>query len=324
MSVAHTAISAECDSFSPDIIGSSLASVKSLDGAKKISERLRKKNIPLVWGGPFCDVCDPQVILSTCLADYISFSEGEETWLDMVSRLEKGESFDSVQGIAYMKDGRLIKTPDREFIDLALLPELDFTLVDVPAYKQYLYGCNFLVYVYLSKGCPAKCTFCTNLVSHRSCYRRRPLEQFMNTVKLASRIRATQCSFLQYCISPRTPMGQAAMNGGKYKHPIKKLSDYRKVDFFVSRTDNFSEIPKKELEVIQSHYLWKAIFRKDYGEKTKNYDLFFKHIKTLFMRLSFLHFACGVKCFFEIGFLFIHFFCDTHFHPLIYKKYHLD
>lgn len=448
MSVTHGNIAKVCKEYKPDIIGISLGSVKHTEGAKHITKLLKKTGIQIVWGGPFCDVSDPYIMLRDGGADLMSFSEGEETWLEIMERLQNGRDLEGIDGTAYLKNGGLIRTPDRAFLDPALLPELDFSFVDVNAYSQYLYGCKKLVYVYLSKGCPAHCTFCTNTISHRCTYRRRKLDVFMHeldilvnkygvdgiyfadelcffnkdelyevcdafdasglnftwgfqtrigilgedefkrvhasgcrwvdfgiesgsreqlrimkkgipyekiaptfewcdraglislanfiiglpgeteeqlkdTVKLASEIKATQCTFLKFCISPNTEMGKKAIADGLMKHPIRKMSDYLKIDFFVSKTDNFSFVPTKELDVIQSYYLWNAIFRKEYGEKTHSYDLFLKHIQTLLRRLSFLHFTCAVKCLVEFVLLFARFFCDTHFHPKISQKYGL-
>ena len=449
MSVSHINPVKTAEEFKPDIIGISLGSAKHLDGALHITKKLKQLGIPIVWGGGFCDVADYNILLRDSGADIISFSEGEGTWLDILDRLRDGKDLYDCPGIALIKDGKAVKTADREFLDLAAMPPLDFTLVDVPSYRQYLYGCENLMYVYMAKGCPAKCTFCTNQLSHRCIYRRRNLATFMQeaeilvkqynvdgfyfgdevfcltkaefyeccdafdksgldfkwgfqtrigilgeeefkrayksgcrwidfgiesgsreqlaimkkgipyekieptfeqcsknsiislanfivglphetekqlneTVELASRIKATQCTFLKFCISPNTEMGRnAILDGLMEKRPIEKISDYRRIDFFRSRTDNYSEIPTKELDVIQSFYLWNAIFKKEYGKETKNYDLLIKHIKTLFRRLSFLSLRSAICCFVELALLFLRFFTDTHFHPGIIKKYKL-
>ena len=449
MSVSHINIEKVFDEFRPDVVGISLSSVKHIEGATEVSKKLHKKGVPIVWGGTFCDVCDPQIVFDGADADYLSFCEGEATWLEIMQTLENGGDLRKLKGIAYRDDnGKAVVTAQREFVDLTKLPLLDYTLVDVKAYSQYLYGCSNLVYVYLSKGCPSKCTFCVNQVTHRCTYRRRELEHFMKeteilvkqygvdglyfcdelcfknkeqvyevcdafeksglkffwgfqtrigilgeeefrrcyecgcrwvdfgiesgskeqlaimkkgipyekieptfeicdklgiislanfivglpgeteeqlmeTVNLANRIRATQCSFLQYCISPNTVMSQKAIEDGLVKNPVRKLKDYRKIDFFLSRTDNLSEIRQKELNVVQSYYLWNAVFKKDYGKDAKNYDLLFKHVTTLLRRLSYLSFANGVRCLFEFGYLGLRFFTDTHFHPGIIKKYNL-
>lgn len=449
MSVSHVKIEKVFDNYMPDVIGISLMSVKHLNGAMYVSKKLHKKSVPIIWGGPFCDIAETNIILNYKYVNCISFCEGEETWIDIVQSLEKGEGFDNIKGIAFRNaEGKIIVNPEREFVDLTALPMLDYSLVDVKAYSQYLYGCKNLMYVYLSKGCPSKCTFCANQITHRCTYRRRSLEQFMketeilvneygvdglyfcdevcfltkeqvydvcdafeksglkfhwgfqtrigflsekefqrcydcgcrwvdfgvesgnkeqlrimkkaipydqiiptfdicdkiglislanfiiglpgetedqlmDTVSIANRIKATQCSFLQFCVSPKTEMGKMAIESKAYQHPIATLRDYKKIDFFLSKTDNFSNIKRKELEIVQSYYLWKAIFKKDYSEDTKSYDLFIKHIKTLFRRLSFLPFNTAVYCLFEFGFLCLRFFCDTHFHPRTLKKYGL-
>ena len=449
LSVSHEKIEKVFDEYKPDIVGISLASVKHIDGASYVTEKLHNKGVPIVWGGTFCDVCDPQIVFDGADVDYLSFCEGEATWLEIMQTLEIGGDLRSLKGIAYRDDnGKAVVTPDREFVDLTELPILDYTLVDVNAYSQYLYGCKNLVYVYLSKGCPSQCTFCVNQITHRCTYRRRSLEHFMketevlvkeygvdglyfcdelcfknkeqvyevcdafekseleffwgfqtrigilgeeefrrcyecgcrwvdfgiesgskeqlrimkkgipydkieptfeicdklgiislanfiiglpgetedqlrDTVNLANRIKATQCSFLQYCISPKTQMSKQAIADGLVKHPVKKLSDYKKIDFFLSRTDNLSKISQTDINVVQSYYLWNAIFRKDYGKDAKDYDLLIKHVTTLIKRLSFLSVRNAVRCLAEFIYLGMRFFCDAHFHPHIVKKYNL-
>lgn len=449
LSVSHVKIEKVFDEYKPDIVGISLASVKHIDGAVDVTKKLHKKGVPIVWGGTFCDVCDPQIVFDGADVDYLSFCEGEATWLEIMQTLESSGDFRKIKGIAYRDEkGKAVVTPDREYIDLTELPVLDYTLVDVKAYSQYLYGCKNLVYVYLSKGCPSRCTFCVNQVTHRCTYRRRALEHFMQeaevlvkqygvdglyfcdelcfknkeqvyevcdafeksglkffwgfqtrignlteeefrrcyecgcrwvdfgvesgskeqlrimkkaipyeqivptfeicdrlgiislanfivglpgeteeqlreTVNLANKIKATQCSFLQYCISPKTEMSRKAIEDGLVKNPVRKLKDYKKIDFFISRTDNLSKIKQRDLNVVQSYYLWNAIFRKDYGNDAKDYDLLIKHVTTLLKRLSFLSAGNAIKCLAEFVYLGMRFFCDVHFHPGIIKKYNL-
>ncbi len=168
------------ESFRPDIVGLSFPSMKAIDGILKISSFFRKKDIPIVWGGQFCDVAGSQHFFDTGLVDIISYCEGEATWLDLVRTLENGGDLADVNGIAYLKDGKMQVTPPRVFMDPAELPRLNFDYVDVPVYFQYLYGCSKLVYVYLSKGCPSHCTFCMNTMCHRNTRRRRPLSVFVD------------------------------------------------------------------------------------------------------------------------------------------------
>lgn len=449
LSVKHVSLKKEVDAFSPDIIGISVSSQKHINGAVEVSKKLKNKGVPIVWGGTFCDVADTNVLLQSGMMDYLSFCEGEATWLDIMNALENGDSLETIKGLAYLSDdNKVVITPEREFVDLTKLPMLDYSLVDVNAYSQYLYGCKKLMYVYLSKGCPAKCTFCANQLTHRYTYRRRSLEHFMketevlvkqygvdglyfgdevcfltkeqvyevcdafeksklkffwgfqtrigilseaefqrcydcgcrwidfgvesgnkeqlkamkkaipyeeilptfdicdkigiislanfiiglpgeteeqlrDTVNLAKAIKATQCSFLQFCLSVKTEMGKKAMNEKDTESFIKDIYDYNKVDFFRSRMTNFSHIPQKEIEVIQSYFLLKAILKKDYTQEAKSYDLFIKHIKTFIRRLMFLSPKYAISCTIEFVLLALRFLVDSYCYPEILKKYGL-
>lgn len=447
LSVKKQSVAKVCDDFKPDIAGVSFPSCKAIDGIVNVSKILRKKNIPVVWGGSFSDVGDARHFFDTGLVDIVSFSEGESTWLELLKCLESGGDLAGVSGIAYLKDGSLTINPQRDFMDPAELPKLDFGLVDVPAYFQYLYGCKKLVYVYLSKGCPAHCTFCVNTPCHRNTRRRRNVDVFMSeinelvtvygadgfyfadelaflnerelyevcdgfdkingeffwgfqnriglfgedalkrayasgcrwidygvesgnkemlarvkknidydkiehdfemcsragiisianfiigfpgetekqlkdSVDLAKRIPSTQNTFAKYIYVPSTPAGREIADSGVPCPAFNKLNDYKQMDFFAN-TQGLSRLPQKELNVVQSHFLWKAIFRKDYGS-TREYDLLFKSVMTVVKRVGRMPFVCACKALKEITFDFTRFFVDEKFDKKIHKKYGLD
>ena len=167
----------------PDIVGISFPSVKAIDGVVYLSRFFQKKTVPVVWGGSFIDVGLTEHFFDTGLVDIISYCEGEATWLELVNTLSACGDLSEVQGISFKKDGAIVRTPPRPFMDPTQLPRLNFSHVDVPGYFQYLYGCQKLVYVYLSKGCPAHCNFCVNTMCHRNTRRRRPLEVFLSEIK---------------------------------------------------------------------------------------------------------------------------------------------
>lgn len=435
-----------CDDFKPDIAGISFPSCKAIDGIKDVSRILKKRNIPVVWGGSFCDVAQTRHFFGTGLVDVISYCEGEATWLDLVKAFENNESLDDVKGISFLKNGEIVTTPPREFMDGSELPRLDFGLVDVPAYFQYLYGCKKVVYVYLSKGCPAHCTFCVNTLCHRNTRRRRSIDDFMSeigelvsvygadgfyfadelafvnedelyevcdgfdkidgdfhwgfqnrigilgrdaltrayssrcrwidfgvesgnpemlgkvkknipfdkiesdfavccdlgiisianfiigfpgetreqvkdTVELANRLKSTQNTFTKYIFGEKTPGGIEVMKTSKHYPVFNCLEDYKQMDFFAN-SQGLSEIPQKELDVIQSHFLWKAIFRKDYG-KNRDYDLLLKSVSTVLKRIGKMKVSCAAKALWEIGTLSIRFFFDEKTDKKIHKQYDL-
>lgn len=180
--VKTTNITKEIEAFAPDIVGVSVISTKSFTDSEKISKAAKKFGAMVVWGGIFASL-DPEFILDNIDIDFISLGEGEGTWLELANTVEAGGDPKTVAGLAYKENGRVVYTPEREFMDLSLLPQMDFSLIDVDKYLGPMYGCKKTALLYISKGCYGQCTFCFNANFHKSCQRERPLEVFFSEVK---------------------------------------------------------------------------------------------------------------------------------------------
>lgn len=181
-SIKKNNLSKLIDSFKPDIIGVSLMSSRGVKDAIKVSKLAKNKDITVVWGGQMPSM-QIEEVLANDFVDYISYGEGEFTWLEMMNALEEGKTFTDIKGLAYKENGKTIITPCREFIDLRELPVADYTLIDTPKYMQTYLGCKKMMYVYSSKGCPCRCAFCSNQNFHKSTHRKRPNEIVLNEVK---------------------------------------------------------------------------------------------------------------------------------------------
>ncbi|MCH5198706.1 MAG: B12-binding domain-containing radical SAM protein [Oscillospiraceae bacterium] len=180
-------ISAEnaAGSFKADIVGVSLISYKALEDSLYISEFYKKLNIPVIWGGPLASELPSAVFKYPCV-DAVSIGEGEETWLELANAYENGApDLSSISGLALRKSpcGYYL-TPQRDFIDLASLPDTDWSLIDVPKYFQSSYGCRRMLYLYSAKGCPFSCVFCYNKDFHRCVYRKRPVDALLREIKV--------------------------------------------------------------------------------------------------------------------------------------------
>ncbi len=184
----------ELEIFSPDIVGVTVFSVKSFTDAEKVSLIAKKYNAKVVWGGVFVSM-DTEFVFNNIDIDFVSIGEGEATWLDLVNDIENGGDGKSIPGLAYKENGKVIYTPQRDFIDLAILPPVDFSMVEVDKYLGPMYGCKKTALLYMAKGCYGECTFCFNKKFHRRCYRVRPVETFLKEVEYLMKNHAVDCIY---------------------------------------------------------------------------------------------------------------------------------
>jgi len=97
-------------------------------------------------------------------ADYIIIGEGEMTLLELINDLEKdGKSIETIQGLAYKKDGQLILNNKREVLkNLDNLPMPAWDLINITPYKEAWitnWG-YFSINMATTRGCPFKCNWC--------------------------------------------------------------------------------------------------------------------------------------------------------------------
>lgn len=166
----------------PDIIGVSIMSHTFLDDAIVISKAASACGVPVVWGGLLPTAISREILVSG-FVDYVSLNEGELTWLEMAQAFDSGLSFENIKGLAYLRNGEYVRTEDRDFIDLSVLPTPDWTLINPKNYFQKSYGYSRMLSTYLSKGCTGKCAYCYNPNFHRSTRRCRPLKQVVEEMK---------------------------------------------------------------------------------------------------------------------------------------------
>lgn len=168
--------------FEPDVVGVSVMSSRGLKDAIKISKSVKNAGKTVVWGGQL-PTMQVELVLANDYIDIISLGEGEETWKELTYCLENNIDYHSLKGIAYKQDSQIKINPCRGFSDLSDMPVSDWSMLDVPKYMQTYLGCNKMMYIYSSKGCPCKCAFCSNVNFHKSTHRKRPNEYVIEEIK---------------------------------------------------------------------------------------------------------------------------------------------
>lgn len=98
------------------------------------------------------------------VVDYIVFGYGEQTFLELVEKIENEEKIENVKGIAFRKNDKVVKTEQRQFIEnLSDLPVPDRSLLEHEYRSEIMgvIGCSGkFTTVVTSRGCPFNCTFC--------------------------------------------------------------------------------------------------------------------------------------------------------------------
>jgi len=169
-------------SFKPDVVGVTVVSTLVCNSAVKASKIAKKYNKPVIWGGQIASLLTELSFNEGCV-DFIVMGEGEITFSELLDTIEKGGSYENIDGLAFVnKDGVHINK-SREFAYLSLFPGTDWTLVNPKKYSQGYFQCKRMLYLYFSKGCPAHCTFCFNPTYHRSNHRRRPPGQVIEEIE---------------------------------------------------------------------------------------------------------------------------------------------
>jgi radical SAM superfamily enzyme YgiQ (UPF0313 family) len=123
-----------------------------------------------VMGGPHVTFWDDKALQECPSLDVIVRREGEYTLLELVQKVEAGKSFGDMLGITYRKDGKIIRNPDRPYIeDLDSLPFPARHLWPMERLREY----EDILYLAASRGCVFWCEFCATVRMHGRKFRMR-------------------------------------------------------------------------------------------------------------------------------------------------------
>ncbi|MHA1282148.1 MAG: B12-binding domain-containing radical SAM protein [Promethearchaeota archaeon] len=137
--------------------------------------------IPIVLGG-VQPTLTPYSIIKNPNIDIIVKGEGELTFSELVECIKDKKELKDIKGIIFKKNGNIIETKDREFIDLNSLPPIPYELVDM---RNYLpsYGKEKTFYYQSSRGCPHNCIYCYNIPFNRGKWRALSAERVITDLK---------------------------------------------------------------------------------------------------------------------------------------------
>ena len=141
------------ETYSPDVVGFSIITNSRTSSFRTIEWiHTLYPNTHIIIGGIHTSITYEQIITKYPYVIAV-IGEGEATTQKLLGRLEKGEDIDSVNGIAYSKDGVVKLTKPRDLItNLDALP--------FPNHKPFLSNGRTTATILTSRGCPFRCSFC--------------------------------------------------------------------------------------------------------------------------------------------------------------------
>ena len=158
----------------PDLIGIGCLFSGAFRNLLKIARRIKKDfpEILIVIGGMHATTFAKDILKRYSFVDYIILGEGEYSFLQLVKSLaEKCTIFETIDGLAFRRDGEIIENPKSHFIkDLDRLPFIDYSILNVEEYhnmdtsnwynpKGLKIGQPFPIIS--SRSCPNRCSFCS-------------------------------------------------------------------------------------------------------------------------------------------------------------------
>jgi radical SAM superfamily enzyme YgiQ (UPF0313 family) len=144
----------ELDEYQPDVVAISAVS-QNFNRVAPYAQAAKARGKAVLVGGIHVSMlpeCLPQEADAGCIG------EGEETFAELMRVfVERGrfseEALSGVRGIAYRSKGRLVLTESRP-----LIANLD----EIPHPKRDLSGYPSHSYMFTSRGCPYRCSFCAS------------------------------------------------------------------------------------------------------------------------------------------------------------------
>jgi len=163
------------DEYKPDIIGLTVYNLTK-DIVNRASHRL-KKMLPetvICFGGTYATSNSREILEENRMVDVVVKGEGEETFLELVNRINNGEDYSSVKGISFRSGSRIIENGPRALI--ADLNRLPFAARDILRDNKIQ-----VALISTSRGCKARCSFCATQLFWKK-WRGRSIENIVDEI----------------------------------------------------------------------------------------------------------------------------------------------
>lgn len=149
----------------PDVVGISTYSPTRYEcfrTAKVVKETLGE-DVPVITGGPHVSAVPEETLRDVPHVDYVVRGEGEYAFRELLEALRAGTDATDVLGVSARRDGEIVSAPPAPNIPvLDGLPRPARHLLPMRRYGTRMPSTmHASTTILTSRGCPARCTFCT-------------------------------------------------------------------------------------------------------------------------------------------------------------------
>lgn len=146
-------------SFQPSVVGVTGYTVH-VPTVKVICQQVKQTNpeVLTIVGGHHATVAPEDFALP--YIDIVVIGDGVPTLKEIIQKLEKGEDFREIRGVAFTENGKLCRAEPRPITELDNFPLPDRSLTK--NYRKHYHSewAESLALVRTSRGCPHHCSFC--------------------------------------------------------------------------------------------------------------------------------------------------------------------
>jgi anaerobic magnesium-protoporphyrin IX monomethyl ester cyclase len=146
---------------SPDLIGITVYTphVPEVSRAVRIARQAAPQAV-IALGGPHVTFTVEETLHTMPQVDVVARGEGDQILVDLARALDAGDGLEGVPGISFRRNGQIVEIPAPPPLDVTTLPMPAFHLLPMDRYRWPELGGTFAT-ILTSRGCPFKCTFCS-------------------------------------------------------------------------------------------------------------------------------------------------------------------
>jgi len=216
-------IARRVEEYKPDAVGISCIFSSQFPAVAEISSAVKRidPEILTMTGGTHPTFMPERSLDMSPDLDIIVRNEGERTLRNIVEASRQNDDWSSIRGIAYREDGEIKVNPPVEFIsDLDDLPYPARDLLPMDKYFSLDLPMGIVsrqspwINMVTSRGCPARCAFCSSSHFWGYCYRTRAPEAVLDEMEeLVSRFGMREIKFFDDNLAAHLDRAKAIFQG---------------------------------------------------------------------------------------------------------------